>query len=168
MTDRSSRDRPLIRPTARVLVVSPADRVLLFRATAVDDDTGKPFWFPPAADSKRTRRTSRRPPVELLEETGLTCAIGACLWLREHTWYWQTRGFWLTSVERYYLVRSQSEEVGVSTWTDYAAPGPRPETRWWSLPEIQASDHTFVPRELARLLPDVLAGRLPAEPLTVI
>ena len=35
------------------------------------------------------------------------------------------------------------------------------DLRWWSLAQIEASTATFVPRDLALLLPSILAGELP-------
>ena len=39
--------------------------------------------------------------------------------------------------------------------------------RWWSLPELAASQELFVPRNLAKLLTPLIAGELPPEPLEV-
>ena len=39
--------------------------------------------------------------------------------------------------------------------------------RWWSASEIAASDAVFVPRRLARFLPPLIAGELPAPPIAV-
>ena len=39
--------------------------------------------------------------------------------------------------------------------------------RWWSLAEIRESRERFIPRAFAELLAPILAGNVPAEPLTV-
>ncbi|MGH3354933.1 MAG: hypothetical protein ACRDOJ_03485 [Nocardioidaceae bacterium] len=39
--------------------------------------------------------------------------------------------------------------------------------RWWSLCDMQGSGVEFVPRDLTRLLPSVLAGASSVEPLDV-
>ncbi len=39
--------------------------------------------------------------------------------------------------------------------------------RWWSVPEIQAASttETFVPRRLGELLPPIIAGDIPPQPI---
>jgi hypothetical protein len=41
------------------------------------------------------------------------------------------------------------------------------EFRWWSLAEIQASGAFFAPPSLHVLLPPILAGEYPAEPIAL-
>jgi hypothetical protein len=68
--------------------------------------------------------------------------------------------------ERYFLVRAPHFEVDSAHFTPlehtFLA-----EHRWWQLPEIARSEDGFAPGELARLMRDLLEGRLPGEPLTV-
>ena len=155
-----------MRPTSRVIVISPAKRVLLFRIDAVDPDTGKPFWFPPGGGLEAAETYEEAALRELREETGLASALSPCLWLREHTWYFEGEGTWVRSIEQYFAVRVESEELGEQRLTElerrYAM-----EPRWWSLGEMAASKHIFVPRRLGDLLPPLLRGEWPGEPLRV-
>jgi len=41
------------------------------------------------------------------------------------------------------------------------------EYRWWSVDEMQSSGDIFVPRRLPSLLPGILEGALPEEPIDV-
>ena len=41
------------------------------------------------------------------------------------------------------------------------------EDRWWSAGEMQSSGDIFVPRRLPSVLPGILEGALPEEPIDV-
>jgi hypothetical protein len=41
------------------------------------------------------------------------------------------------------------------------------EPRWWTLPDLAESSARFAPRDLASLLPPILAGDYPLEPVAL-
>jgi hypothetical protein len=41
------------------------------------------------------------------------------------------------------------------------------EWRWWTVEEIAASDAVFAPRQLAKILPAILASEYPDEPIAL-
>jgi 8-oxo-dGTP pyrophosphatase MutT (NUDIX family) len=166
MRDEPDLAAAVVRPTARVLVVSPAQRVLLFTTTWPDRESGRRFWFTPGGGLEADESHDEAARRELREEIGVELAVGPCLWSREHTWWTERHQRWIRSVERYYLAHAPSEELGPIDWGD-AELQEIAEMRWWSVADIAASGDLFVPRALAALLPDVLAGRLPAEPFDV-
>ncbi|MGB4862472.1 MAG: NUDIX domain-containing protein [Tepidiformaceae bacterium] len=154
-----------MRPTARVLLLDSANRTLLFTVADPDIETGKPFWFPPGGGLEEGETHEEAAARELLEETGLTTPIGRCIWTRR--WVGSLGEKWFDVRERYYLARTEpGSRVTVDRWTELELQAIK-ECRWWSLAEILASNDVFVPRELGRLLPAVLAGALPGKPFAV-
>jgi len=156
-----SREAPIPRPAARAILVADR-RVLLFSSVA--DDVPGLLWFMPGGGLERGESSEQALRRELREETGLDdFELGPCVWLRRHVWRWQGR--WYDQRERYFLARAGSTEVdasGLESGEMQAIRG----FRWWTAAEIAAAtSETFVPRALARLLPPLLDGDVPAAPI---
>lgn len=82
------------------------------------------------------------------------------MWTREHTSQWDER--LVRQVERYYLVRVDSDEIAPQI--DLAAEAVH-DVRWWTLEELEASDEQFAPRRIAALVRGLLEHGPPAEPV---
>jgi 8-oxo-dGTP pyrophosphatase MutT (NUDIX family) len=160
---------PMLRPTARVLVLDAQDRILLFSAPGVYDNGSTQMWFPPGGGLEAGETYEEAAIRELAEEIGLADAVlGPCVWLR--TWI---GSFWAGSQvveahERYYVCRVDSHEIR----KDHINPDEieRSQTSghcWWSADDIEGSADLFVPTELGRLLRPILRGELPDEPVFV-
>ena len=152
---------PARRPTARVVIISERDRVLLSRHL-LDEDHG--MWFTPGGalnDGGSYEQAARR---ELWEETGLTVdGLGPCIWRRRHVFRFQSVLY--EAVERYFLLRAREFEPTPAALEDYEVEDIA-ESRWWSADEIAAAGgETFAPRRLAVLLEPILAGRFPDAPI---
>ncbi|MBI5948743.1 MAG: NUDIX domain-containing protein [Chloroflexi bacterium] len=162
MEPGSSRENPIVRPSARALLFDPRGRVLLFRVAELDEDSGRPFWITPGGGLEEGEDHLAAVQREVVEETGLrSVEIGPCVWVRNHSWLWED--VWLMSSERYYLARTTRTEISESYRTELELQA-LAEHRWWTIDEIAASTDVFVPRRLAELLPPLLAGEIPAEP----
>lgn len=159
-----SRETAIRRPTARALLLTPSGHTLLFRAAGPDDETGKPFWFPPGGGLEGEETFEEAALRELDEETGLSGIIlGPCVWLREHTARLGTT--WYRVIEQYFIAQApKAVEIARGGWTELELQE-LAECRWWRLDEIAASDDIFVPRRLAALLPPILRGEYPGVPI---
>ncbi len=163
----TSRDDPIHRPTSRVLLLDEQGRTLLFTVEEPDTETGKRFWFPPGGGVEGDETFEEAARRELLEETGIECEPGPCIWIRTpHVWYFEPHDVWYSSAERYFLVQVERPEITVDRWTELEIQVIS-RYQWWSLDEMLASDDLFVPRGLRELLPPILAGDVPKEPLRV-
>lgn len=68
--------------------------------------------------------------------------------------------------ERFYVVRTGTTTIRAANLDAYEHDVITGH-RWWTPGEIAASTDVFVPRRLAELLPPLLAGRYPAQPLVI-
>ena len=163
--DGSSRETPILRPAARLLVIDPNDRLLLFR---IEDPTVSVpvLWMTPGGGLEPGESYEEAACRELSEETGIDAPLGPCVWVRRHVSAFGGR--WYDSSQQFYVVRSPATDVSSDGWTD----GERAVItahRWLSQAELDAWDQVaggvLVPRRLAELLPPILAGHYPAEPI---
>jgi TDG/mug DNA glycosylase family protein len=155
---RALRDwlQPVERPAARALVLDRRNRTLLVQFA---DRTGQTWWATPGGgvdEGESTEQTVRR---ELAEETGLVdFELGPEIWTRDHTFAWYGRIY--RQRERIHLVRVDDHEPAPRI--DLAAEHVQ-AVRWWTPAELEQTAETLVPRELSRLLADLLE-RGPREP----
>jgi 8-oxo-dGTP pyrophosphatase MutT (NUDIX family) len=155
------------RYAARVLLIDPEDRVLLFRSQPRPGD-GRAFWFPVGGEVNPGESHRAAAARETFEETGLRdLEVGAEVlrrrfvftW-RERTWDAQERWF-VARVEHFTPVFDFMEEIERHDWTD---------CRWMSVEDLaaaQAAGDLLTPSNLLDLLPALLAGELPGEPISV-
>jgi 8-oxo-dGTP pyrophosphatase MutT (NUDIX family) len=162
-------EKPWVRPAARVVVLDPDGRVLLFGSRGPDPVPGSAvlFWYTPGGgleDGENLRDAAAR---ELAEETGLVVAPHALegpVWLRRHIWPWGDRI--IDSRETFFAVRDVVHEVAPTALTEWEVFADEPH-RWWSAAEIDASDEAFVPADLAERLRELAAGPFSGPPLIV-
>jgi TDG/mug DNA glycosylase family protein len=151
-----------LREAVRALVVDPAGNTLLVRFEWPD----KTVWAPPGGGLEPGESERDAIVRELGEEVGLRgCEIGPCVWTRTH-WFAEMPG-WGGQTERTYLVRTESFEPAPEWTAEQLADEGVAGMRWWSRSELEDATEIFAPRNLPRLLPELLDGGPPPEPVDV-
>lgn len=147
------------RQVARLVVLDPDDRILLFE-TRLDYTH---VWMTPGGGLHQGESFVDGARRELWEEVGVRdVEIGPWIWTVEFRF--ERAGAIIEQHERYLVVRLPTDAV------DDANREARERTeilrhRWWTAAELGAADAHFRPRQLATLLPAVIAGEMPTEPL---
>jgi ADP-ribose pyrophosphatase YjhB (NUDIX family) len=142
---------PSPRLASRILLLNSENRLLLMRALHPD---GRHFWVAPGGGLDADESFEEAARRELFEETGQSLPVGPCVWTRRHACEWAGRQH--EQVERFFVVRTLSEEVAPTKADDYIT-----RHRWWSLSEIEASSDVFAPSRIAQFLSLILTGEIP-------
>jgi 8-oxo-dGTP pyrophosphatase MutT (NUDIX family) len=144
------------RPSARVILLDPTDRLLLLHCK--DESADHRWWVMPGGGLSESESFEAAALREAREETGLDVELGPCVWTRHHVFEWEGRQF--DQYERFFVARCRSSAVAPVKQDSYVT-----GFRWWSMDEIASSTQDFAPRRLAELLPPILAGAYPIRPL---
>lgn len=151
------------RPAARVLLLDPADRILLVRFE--DTVTDYAWWTTPGGGIQPGETPEAAARREVEEETGLgEFTLGPCVWIRDFEFTWRDRRY--RQRERIYVARVPTFEPSPEGFEAYER-ALLPEHRWWTAEAIERSRERFGPRRLGAMLRELLAGDLPAEPIEI-
>ena len=155
---------PVWRPTARVVVVDPMQRVLLFSAL---DEAGETWWFTPGGGVRNGETLTAAAVRELAEETGYSCAesdLGPVVATCAGLWQLQDNGKRFFAADSFFLVRVDGsavtadgqEELERSLITGH---------RWWTVDELRHAAGEVFPVGLGDLVAKLLADGIPARPV---
>ena len=152
---------PVWRPTARLLLLDPAERVLLFGG----QEAGRQFWFTPGGGVRRGESLTAAGVRELAEETGIVRAeaeLGPVVatsterWRGGDTDFFGADSFFLLRVADTDIDTSRMEELERSVIT---------ELRWWSAAELAATLDEVYPVGLGGLLERLTRDGVPDRPV---
>lgn len=135
------------RPAARILLLNPQDRVLLFR---FDPPDRPPFWCTPggAVDPGESFAAAAR--RELREETGIEADPGPEV-AHRLVEFVTLEGVEVEGEERYFLVRAEDASVRTDGHTELERSVMR-SWRWFTPEEVAAHPETIYPADLLAMI----------------
>lgn len=150
------------RRAARVVLLDPDDRVLLFRLGATADPDGRGYWYLPGGGIRPFESVESAALRELREETGIHDVVAGPLLGERRGVAFRFAGRQIVQDEWYVAARVGSAWVGKGRHGD----GERravEDHRWWTPDELAATNETVHPPGLGDLLirAAVLLGRGP-------
>lgn len=149
---------PMERRAARVLLVDPDSRVLLFYCK----DPGRPSapgrWMTPGGGALPSENLQTAGKREVLEETGLVVELHEAPVYSRRTQF-DFDGVRYDQFEEYFLVRVPRSPVSTDRWDASERRSIR-RYRWWPLPDLLSTRQIVEPQDLGMWLGRIITGGL--------
>jgi 8-oxo-dGTP pyrophosphatase MutT (NUDIX family) len=143
------------RPSSRLLVIDPVNRVLLFRFEYKSGAlAGQTYWATPGGALEAGESFESAARRELFEETGILIDIvGQHIAEREFVPQ-MPYGEQVLAHERFFLVRTADQALSRDRWTPVELQV-MTEHKWWSVEELTSTKEVVFPPTLVALLASV-------------
>jgi 8-oxo-dGTP pyrophosphatase MutT (NUDIX family) len=157
-------ETPVFRPTARLLVVDPDERVLLFSSV---DSGGRTWWFTPGGGVHRGETVTEAAVRELSEETGFACAeegLGPIVATSSGLWKGDQDGTLFLGAHSFFFVRVPQAVIDTDGQEEFER-ALITGHRWWTLDELRKTTDEVLPHSLIDLLDRLVRGDVPSRPI---
>jgi len=155
---------PVWRPTARILLADPDERVLLFSAREPD---GERWWFTPGGGLHRGETVVAGAVRELFEETGIRATeaeLGPVVATSSSRWHAVAEGKLFLSAHSYFFLRVASPRIDTGGQEELER-AMITGHRWWRTAELRAATERVSPPGLAGLMERLLRDGPPRRPV---
>ena len=136
-----------IRRAARIIVLDPETRVLLFRFNVADRP---PFWVTAGGECEEGETFEEAAQRELFEETGIRAEPGPQI-ARTTPEFITVEGEPVQADERYFLVRVETDAISTSGHTELERKV-MTQHRWFELHELADWPEAIFPDNLAQII----------------
>ena len=138
------------RVAARVILIDPAGRTLLFLGGDPHRPQDGTWWFTPGGGVDEGETLDQAARREVLEETGISLrTLGDPVFCRRIEFTFESARY--DQTEHFFVARVDAHPLDDSGWTDVERRSIF-ERRWWSLAELRSTRQTVHPDNLADLL----------------
>ena len=140
------------RPSSRLLVIDPLQRILLFRFEHKQGPlAGQQFWATPGGALDPGESYAQAACRELLEETGLLVDDPGPEVSQRIATFQMPDGDMVRADERFFLVRVSALEISTERWTDLEREVMAVH-HWWTVAELRSTTEQVWPEDLTELL----------------
>ncbi|MGP4037706.1 NUDIX hydrolase [Pantoea agglomerans] len=137
-----------IRPSSRLIIVSPDNRVLLLRFCHKDGALrGKTYWATPGGGLEKNESFEQAAIRELFEETGLIRTLTGPQIASQNFTMMLPSGETVLAEERFFMIDANTVELDRSGWSSNEQEVIR-DYHWWTIEELIHTNETIFPRDL--------------------
>lgn len=137
-----------IRPSSRLIILSPDNRVLLFRFCHKDGALrGKTYWATPGGGLEKNESFEQAAIRELFEETGLIRTLTGPQIASQNFTMMLPSGETVLAEERFFMIDANTVELDRSGWSSNEQEVIR-DYHWWTIEELIHTNETIFPRDL--------------------